>query len=368
MSFTDVQRRRLSSKLSDKHVKTRQADGAKLSYIEGWHAIAEANRIFGYDAWDRVTASAQCVWSNVIQGRYCCVYTAKVRITVRAGEDCVVREGNGTGEAVSNSAGAAHDVALKAAETDATKRALATFGNPFGLALHDKELAGVRRSRKKCERNSDHGDWMLRGADGRQEQLCDGPKAFVCRLRKELAEACALENLEAVWTKNCGELDRLRKEVPDLTDESNRHYADVLVDFCEERARDLKVSDSSKSYKIAATNERQTNGSVDKSVLNMPEPRRLRDKEHLKFVESQSCLVCDRWPAQAHHLRFAQPKAMARKVSDEFTVPLCATHHQQLHQTGDEIEWWKGWKIDPLVEAERLWSANMGERKRVVSD
>jgi hypothetical protein len=82
---------------------------------------------------------------------------------------------------------------------------------------------------------------------------------------------------------------------------------------------------------------------------------RLRDKDHRKFVSSQPCLVCGRLPADAHHLRFAQPRALGRKVSDEFTVPLCRVHHRELHRHGDEAAWWQKIKIDPLPIARRLW-------------
>jgi len=84
---------------------------------------------------------------------------------------------------------------------------------------------------------------------------------------------------------------------------------------------------------------------------------RLRDKDHRKFVSAQPCLVCGRSPADAHHLRFAQPRALSRKVSDEFTVPVCRVHHRELHRTGDEAAWWQGIKIDPLPIAHRLWHA-----------
>jgi hypothetical protein len=82
---------------------------------------------------------------------------------------------------------------------------------------------------------------------------------------------------------------------------------------------------------------------------------RLRDKDHRKFVASQACLVCGRSPADAHHLRFAQPRALGRKVSDEFTVPVCRAHHRELHRHGDEAAWWQKTKIDPLPIARRLW-------------
>jgi hypothetical protein len=82
---------------------------------------------------------------------------------------------------------------------------------------------------------------------------------------------------------------------------------------------------------------------------------RLRDKDHRKFVSSQPCLVCGRSPADPHHLRFAQPRALGRKVSDEFIVPVCRVHHRELHRHGDEAAWWQKTKIDPLPIARRLW-------------
>jgi hypothetical protein len=94
---------------------------------------------------------------------------------------------------------------------------------------------------------------------------------------------------------------------------------------------------------------------IDKSMLAISEVRRLRDKAHLKFVASQPCLICGRSPADAHHLRFTQPRAMGRKVSDEFTVPLCRTHHRDNHSSGDEIGWWGRRAIDPIATSRMLW-------------
>jgi ERF superfamily len=94
---------------------------------------------------------------------------------------------------------------------------------------------------------------------------------------------------------------------------------------------------------------------VDKSVLALPASRRIRDREHVKTVAKQPCLVCGRRPADAHHLRFAQSRALGRKVSDEFTVPLCRGHHREVHRCGDEGAWWKNAGIDPTVTARALW-------------
>jgi hypothetical protein len=94
---------------------------------------------------------------------------------------------------------------------------------------------------------------------------------------------------------------------------------------------------------------------IDKSMLTHPEPRRLRDREHVKFVAKQPCLICGRRPSDPHHLRFTQPQAIGRKVSDEFAVPLCRGHHRELHRYGDERSWWRTAGIDPTVAARKLW-------------
>jgi hypothetical protein len=89
---------------------------------------------------------------------------------------------------------------------------------------------------------------------------------------------------------------------------------------------------------------------------NSPSPNpSTYDKVHLKFVASQPCLICGRQPSDPHHLRFAQPRAIGLKVSDEFTVPLCRGHHRQLHQAGNEVAWWETLKINALETARHLW-------------
>jgi hypothetical protein len=94
---------------------------------------------------------------------------------------------------------------------------------------------------------------------------------------------------------------------------------------------------------------------IDKSELTHPEPRRIRDREHIRFVVKQPCLICGRVPSDPHHLRFAQHSALGRKVSDEFTVPLCRGHHREAHRCGDEAAWWQRAGIDPSASARTLW-------------
>ena len=95
--------------------------------------------------------------------------------------------------------------------------------------------------------------------------------------------------------------------------------------------------------------------SIDKSQLTHPEPRRLRDREHVRFVAKQPCLICGRTPSDPHHLRYAQQQALGRKVSDEFTVPLCRGHHREVHRCEDEEIWWQKAGLDPTAAARALW-------------
>lgn len=145
MTFNAEQKTALAAPLNSAHVASRTQAGRSLSYIEGWHAIAEANRIFGFDAWDRETIETRCVSERdrkigqQQKDGWSVSYVAKVRVTV----DGRVREGVGAGHGIDVDLGLAHESAIKEAETDAMKRALMTFGNPFGLALYDKTQANV---------------------------------------------------------------------------------------------------------------------------------------------------------------------------------------------------------------------------------
>jgi hypothetical protein len=104
---------------------------------------------------------------------------------------------------------------------------------------------------------------------------------------------------------------------------------------------------------------------VDKSVLTIAAPRRYRNREHLRKLIKQPCLVCGRKPSDPHHLRFAQPRALGRKASDEFTVPLCRTHHREVHRAGNEQVWWKAAGIDPLKIARKFWKQTRFNEGRI---
>ena len=155
--FTLQQVQRLNSVLDRQIVKTRNQGGSQVSYIEGWHAIDEANQIFGFDSWNRETFDMRFVSEKECKiGKepqkpgdrpqrdgWSVTYLCLVRVTVRAGITVIVREGCGCGHGIDVSLGQAHESASKEAETDAMKRALMTFGNPFGLALYDKDKRNV---------------------------------------------------------------------------------------------------------------------------------------------------------------------------------------------------------------------------------
>ena len=134
--FSNRQLKKLSRPVDTANVYKRNRDGRELSYIPGWVAIAEANAIFGYAGWDRQTIHLEKLFDRSAHDSTMCGYWARVRIVVRAGQVVITREGTGYGYGVARLATDAHEKALKAAETDATKRALATFGNRFGLSLY----------------------------------------------------------------------------------------------------------------------------------------------------------------------------------------------------------------------------------------
>jgi DNA recombination protein Rad52 len=146
MTFTEAQKAALAAPLDRTHVAQRKQGGGQVSYIEAWHAIAEANQIFGFDGWNRETLDLRQLGDpREVNGKIRVDYSARVRITV--GD--ITRDGCGFGQGIDKDVGQAHESALKEAETDAMKRALMTFGNPFGLALYDKTQANVADAPKE---------------------------------------------------------------------------------------------------------------------------------------------------------------------------------------------------------------------------
>jgi len=380
--FSSKQVRSLRRKLDRRHVQSRECDGRTLDYVEGWFAIAEANAIFGFDGWDREMTHFERLYERNRNDRISCGYLARIRIRVRAGENVIVREGTGWGSATAALPAEAHERALKAAETDATKRALATFGNRFGLGLYDKEQNGVTPKKP----NEQPAQFCLYQPDGEIFIKNLSPEGFCSGLRQLIEKIQTLPDIKGVILSNEGSLVRLRQTAPNLKSGKGIHYADILMRLANDRMSTVAiVSDSTHStfsnasagkepttegYEPAHTNPNQLPSAasllkpskiaqgprIDKSELMIGTERRFRDKTHLQFVASKPCLVCGRQPTQAHHLKFAQQRGVSLKVSDEFTVPLCALHHDACHRSGDERTWWDSQGHDPLPIATALWT------------
>ena len=318
MGFSAKQVKALRRNPDSRFIRTREANGRELTYLEGWYAISEANRIFGFDGWSRETIESRCVLARENRGSFTAVYIARVRLTVTADGVTLVREGHGTGEGYGTSAGEVHDVALKSAETDGTKRALATFGRPFGLELYRSSRAEPRRKQLPSPPISP-GSGPRSGLHPDDTTPIPRPSRYYGRPRDEIAETLRNERRAA---EKAQQPDTARNSLP-----------------------------PSPAPALSPGGPRK----INKSELAIAEPKRLRDKAHLKFVATQPCLICGRQPSDPHHLRFAQPRAIGLKVSDEFTVPLCRGHHRQLHQVGNEQSWWTDRNITPLQIARTLW-------------
>ena len=329
MGFSVKQVRALRRSPDHRHIRTREAHGRELTYLEGWYALSEANRIFGFDGWSRETIESKCVLARENRGTFLAVYIARVRVTVQADGITVIREGHGTGEGRGTSPGEVHDIALKAAETDATKRALATFGRPFGLELYRGGRATVVKQKPLPP----------------PSPSASVPNADNVRVGFHPDDTTPIPRPSHYYGR--------------------RHQNPIARQFRDERRQAERTVELSARKPLSPAPSLAPGGQsnliparIDKSRLTIAEPKRLRDKAHLKFVASQTCLICGRQPCDPHHLRFAQPRAIGLKVSDEFTVPLCRGHHRQLHQAGNEMIWWENLKIKPLESARALWEEN----------
>ena len=342
MGFSAKQTQALRRNPDSRHIRTREAQGRELSYLEGWYAISEANRIFGFDGWSRETVESRCVLARENRGTFLAVYTAKVRITVQADGAVIIREGHGTGEGRAGTPGEVHDTALKAAETDATKRALATFGRPFGLELYrkpprDKEAGRDRTNVRAAPAPTTAQELPSTGPTGPWTKPETSPKRTNAPSSVPSGLAPILRPSRHYGRQHCHD---------------TREHNAALVQEAERKVTEASL--------VPQAPESFSPAKIDKSVLTFGEPKRIRDKAHLRFVGSQPCLICGRQPADAHHLRFAQLRALSRKVSDEFTVPLCRGHHREVHQTGNEPSWWEDLEINALEIAKGLWEQSRG--------
>jgi hypothetical protein len=204
---------------------------------------------------------------------------------------------------------------------------------------------------------------------------CPGPTQRACSGRFDQYQAPS-----CVTTTICGGgCDTVARYQPDdKTSPMPKHSpveteAEQSVTLPDEPARDTAEANKSTGPAQSFATDGETAPSANPAGLNevpgariaivaaaLPKPRRSRDKDHIRFIARQPCTVCGRKPCEAHHIRFAQPRALGRKVSDEFTVPLCRVHHRELHRQGDEAAWWARANIDPMSIAFKFWQQTQG--------
>jgi hypothetical protein len=209
-----------------------------------------------------------------------------------------------------------------------------------------------------------------RPEDPRPSQPVLGADQSAVLCQRLLAEINDLRSSDdaAIWAHGCmPQKNRLTKADAQQVEEKFRAKLITLAasveDLSSPEARGPIVAEPPTGEDSSTPAHRS---GIDKSVLNLSEPRRIRDREHVRSVMRNGCLVCGRTPSDAHHLRFTQKRALGRKVSDEFTVPLCRGHHRELHRQGDEAAWWTRLGLDAMGAARTLWlkSHPLPERAR----
>jgi len=253
--FSPEQLKKLLKRLDPTRVQSREINGRQIDYIEGWFAIAEANAIFGYAGWDREMVHFDRVFERVQSRGTDCAYVARVRVRVRAGDRVIIREGTGFGHGFASSSADAHERALKAAETDATKRALATFGNRFGLSLYHKDQGATVRAPKHLVEGQSSGSpaqpWSslsvgntfeLKTDDGTVLAAQLSPEGFCSGLRQLTERARTASEFEGLKANNSEALALLRTTVPQLKNAQGKHYADILDALTEKRRRALMAA------------------------------------------------------------------------------------------------------------------------------
>jgi ERF superfamily len=157
------------------------------------------------------------------------------------------------------------------------------------------------------------------------------------------------------------------KLVEDAFEQRLSELASAGTDPSNDDAPAIADADFQETAGAASTDPDQSDG-IDKSVLAVAAPRRYRNREHLRSVAKQPCLICGRKPSDPHHLRYLQPRALGRKASDEFAVPLCRVHHRAVHRARDERAWWQAAGIDPIKVARKLWKDTRIDEGKIEPD
>ncbi len=292
-----------------RQVRTREANGREFSYLEGWYVLSEANRIFGFDGWSRETTESRCVLARESRG------TSSPSTSLASASRCTQRKRALFARATARAKAAAPHLPRCTILRSKPPKPMPPNGrwrpSASRLALSSTATAKRRQAEKPSQSSSCH-PRPRTGFHPDDTTPIPRPSRYYGRRRSPpVSEHLAHERRQLAPRPAA---PPLAPAVPDLPP-----------------------------------------GRIDKSVLTISEPKRIRDRAHLNFVATQPCLICGRQPSDPHHLRFAQPRAIGMKVSDEFTVPLCRGHHRQLHQAGNEVAWWEDRKINALDVARGLW-------------
>ena len=170
----------------------------------------------------------------------------------------------------------------------------------------------------------------------------------------------ALRRLPAKNTLTASDAGAVEQAYQSALEASDREVVDELSEPPSDQSAPTNPEREAAKVAVSASVQGNENkSSAGQFVTPLRKTVRVRNKSHLIFVAAQPCLVCQRSPCDAHHLKFAQPRSLGRKVSDEFTVPLCREHHNELHRHGNEMAWWANLRIAPLETARELWEATM---------
>ena len=222
-----------------------------------------------------------------------------------------------------------------------------------GASILERERSAVRREELLKEIEGlgvadDAASWAVRALGAKNGLTADDAKLVEAAFERRFP----LLQTGEVLLLQIDEGDRVLDEVPQVDHDAQRS---------------IRSQSSTAQPKTNDDAPASVPAGIDKSTLAISAPRRYRNKAHLRYVAQQPCLVCARKPSDAHHLQFMQPRALGRRVSDEFAVPLCRVHHRALHRTGNEAAWWTSAGIDPVEVARRLWQYSRSQPGRANS-
>jgi hypothetical protein len=259
----------------------------------------------------------------------------------------------------------APDLSISIADQDTSNRTepmRADTGSKSG----DKSAASSRTDRKRLGSEvvlSEDGSRNVRDKLVKEVTALESADAALAWAIRRIRVKALLAPADASLVEKAFQ-DRIRVLTPEVYTEESQSKSGPGGEQSQPTVADLRQS-SDGAAALVGTDKPEKSHDDGQSVrgaddLSLAKLRRSRDKDHLRFIATQPCTVCGRQPCEAHHIRYAQPRALGRKVSDEFAVPLCRVHHRELHRQGDERAWWATFNIDPLPVALRFWQHSRG--------